>query len=216
MNRDFISDPGYYQQFRQEIVDLVPAGSGRVLEVGCAYGATLAHLKTDRGAREVIGIEYVEEVANVAANDRRLDAVHCMDIQSQLIPYPAEYFDCIIASHVLEHLQDPWSSLEKLLSHLRPGGTFVCALPNVRYLPVVTDLVLRGKFEYKPSGVLDRTHLRFFTLASMRQMLESAGLRIDSFEPEIHGLKAHVIDRISMGALRQFAAYAYNFRCVKS
>ncbi len=188
----------------------------RVLEVGCAYGATLAYLKAERGAHEVIGIEYVEDVAKVAASDRRLDAVHCMDIQSQIIPYPAEYFDCIIASHVLEHLQDPWGVLEKMLVHLRPGGTFVCALPNVRYLPVVADLVLRGNFEYKPSGVLDRTHLRFFTLASMRELLETAGLRIDSFNPEIHGLKASVLDKVSMGALRQFAAYAYNFRCVKS
>jgi SAM-dependent methyltransferase len=215
VDRDYIAHPGYYEQFRQEIVALVPMGMRRVLEVGCATGATLAHLKKERGVEEAVGIEYIETVAREAQQSGRLDAVHCLDVQRDAIPYASEYFDCIIASHVLEHVQDPWGVLAKLLVHLRPGGVFICALPNVRYLPVVRDLVLKGRFDYADAGVLDRTHLRFFTLSTMEQLLQGAGLKIEVTNPEIHGKKARMVDSLSLGMLQQFAAYAYNFKCVK-
>jgi hypothetical protein len=85
----------------------------------------------------------------------------------------------------------------------------------VRYLPVVRDLVLKGRFDYADAGVLDRTHLRFFTLSTMEQLLQGAGLKIEVTNPEIHGKKARVVDSLSLGMLQQFAAYAYNFKCVK-
>jgi 2-polyprenyl-3-methyl-5-hydroxy-6-metoxy-1,4-benzoquinol methylase len=174
----------------------------------------LSYLKRN-GASFTAGIEYVSEVANTAEERRAADAIHCLNVETDSLPYAEGRFDCIVMSHVLEHMVDPWCALSRVLTMLRPGGTFVGAIPNVRYLPVICDLVFGGRFDYQQSGVMDRTHLRFFTRKSIANLLEGAGLEIVTISPDINGKKAQRLARISGGLLNDFVCYAYTFRCTK-
>jgi 2-polyprenyl-3-methyl-5-hydroxy-6-metoxy-1,4-benzoquinol methylase len=80
---------------------------------------------------------------------------------------PEEAFDCIVCNDVLEHLITPWQVLGKLAILLKPGGHFVASIPNVQYWGVLKDLVFEGDWRYADEGVLDVTHLRFFTRRSI-------------------------------------------------
>lgn len=174
-----VSDPNYFSHDRPEVVELVPAGASIVLDVGCGAGAVGAAIK--RGGRKVVGIEQHPAASAQAA--KVLDAVNPVDLNDSvaLRAFVAEYedqFDCVVAADVLEHLYDPWHVLSELVRTLRDGGSVVISLPNVRVLSVLVPLVFRGRFEYRDRGVLDRTHLRFFTRASAQRMVEDAGLRL--------------------------------------
>ncbi len=91
--------------------------------------------------------------------------------------------DCIVFNDVLEHTVDPWSVLRETKRHLNVGGCVVASIPNVRYLPVLIDLIFRSRWEYVDEGVLDRTHLRFFTRSTIEEMFASSGLKIARLEP---------------------------------
>jgi hypothetical protein len=88
-------------------------------------------------------------------------------------------FDCITFNHVLEHMADPWDALRQTTGRLAQGACVVAVIPNTRYVSLVFDLVIRGRWQYQPSGLLDRTHLRFFTRASIKPLFEEAGLEVD-------------------------------------
>jgi O-antigen biosynthesis protein len=165
---------GYYDQPRPEIVALVPAAAADVLDCGCGAGALGAEL-VRRGHR-VTGIECDGRAAAAAVN--RIDRVLTGRLEDVVPTLPERAFDCVICADVLEHLADPWTMTSWLAGRLRPGGCFVCSLPNVRHLGLLVDLVVRGRWAYGDSGVLDRTHLRFFTRDSARSLLEAAGLEV--------------------------------------
>jgi SAM-dependent methyltransferase len=209
-----VLDPDYYEQFRTELLSLLPTPAGDVLDIGCGAGQTLRHLRQN-GAGFTAGCEYVPEVAQQAIERNVADEIHCLDIEVNALPFERGRFDCIIMSHVLEHLRDPWQALSRILPLLKPGGVFVGAIPNVRYYPVLRDLVWRGWFRYQDSGVLDRTHLRFFTRESIHSLLTDAGLQVESLVPEINGSKARLLSKLSLGRLDEIACYAYNFRARK-
>ena len=92
-------------------------------------------------------------------------------------------FDCIVFNDVLEHMIDPWSAVGAAKLMLADGGTAVASLPNVRSLRLIMRLVFSNEWTYADTGVLDRTHLRFFTSATMRQLFQSAGFRVTVLEP---------------------------------
>lgn len=172
----------YHSQPRPEVVALVPDAAARILDVGCGDGTVGAALR--RPDRRVHGIEGLASAAAVAAD--RLDGVDHLDLNDadglQAVLDRAGPFDCIIVADVLEHLVDPWSALDTLVAALEPEGTVVLSLPNLRVLSTTLPLVLQGRFDYVDRGVRDRTHLRFFTRASIIELVEGAGLLIVSLE----------------------------------
>jgi trans-aconitate methyltransferase len=87
--------------------------------------------------------------------------------------------DCIIYCDVLEHFRDPWAVLTRHMKFLRPGGYVAASIPNIRYYKAVQDLVFRDKWEYTDAGILDRGHLRFFTLRSIYNLFDKTGLTIE-------------------------------------
>lgn len=173
--------PGYYEHQRPEVRALVPAAARRILDIGCAGGRLGAALKAD-GGREVVGIEIDPEAAHRAR--AHLDRVLIGDVERMPLPFPPEAFDCIICADVLEHLRDPWAVLGRLRRLLGPAGTLVASFPNVRHIDILRDLV-RGRWTYRTAGILDRTHLRFFTRREFERMLRAAGFTGERWTPRI-------------------------------
>ena len=90
--------------------------------------------------------------------------------------------DCLIFGDVLEHMVDPWSVLARLSGWVRDGGQVLACIPNVQHYSVIVDL-LRGSWRYQEEGLLDRTHLRFFTLEGIQELFARAGLRVFDVQP---------------------------------
>jgi GT2 family glycosyltransferase/SAM-dependent methyltransferase len=165
----------YYLFERPEVVAAVPEDARRVLELGCAAGRAGAALK-HRQECVVVGVELDPEAAALAAEV--LDEVIVGDLDELELDFPPASFDAAICADVLEHLVDPWRVLERLGELVRSGGTLVASIPNVRSLPVLAGLA-EGRFEYAPSGVLDDTHVRFFTRRRFEEMLLDAGFAVE-------------------------------------
>lgn len=165
----------YYLGSRDDLMRLIPAGTRRILEIGCAAGMTGRKLK-ELGYEEVVGVELMEDMAQRA--EPFYDRVFVGDVEKIRIPYERGYFDCILYGDVLEHLNDPWRLLRQHNAFLPGSGTIICSIPNVRYYKITKKLLMKGEWEYRDRGVLDRTHLRFFTVNSIREMIEDAGFEI--------------------------------------
>lgn len=95
----------------------------------------------------------------------------------QNLDYPEEFFDYIIFGDVLEHLNQPEAVLVNMKRYLKPGGMILASIPNIMHISVISEL-LNGSFTYQDSGILDRTHLRFFTKAEIIKMFSRAGYEI--------------------------------------
>ncbi|MBL7997357.1 MAG: class I SAM-dependent methyltransferase [Candidatus Kapabacteria bacterium] len=188
-------DRGYYQNIRPEIIKLIPSGTQRLLDVGCGEGALAHYAKQELGIAYAAGIEYNEESAAIAGS--RLDSVLSGNIEAMELPYEPDFFDCIICADVLEHLIDPWTVLQKLVHCLRPGGAVIVSIPNVAQWEVVKK-IMRDEFAYEDHGILDRTHLRFFTRSGIVHLLESAGLQIISENNSIKLNRWQLFWRIQM------------------
>jgi len=166
----------YFQEARPEMLQFVPVHCRRVLDVGCAEGAFGESLKRTRGI-EVWGVEPTKSA--VAKATSKLDRV----IEGVFGPenaLPAGSFDCILFNDVLEHMLAPEMALRYARSLLAPGGVVVASVPNIRYYPTVKQLIMHARWEYVDSGILDRTHLRFFTHSSIVNMFDREGFAIDS------------------------------------
>jgi SAM-dependent methyltransferase len=147
-----------------------------VLEVGCAAGDTAAALVA-RGCT-VSGVDIDESAAEAARPV--LDELVIANIDQNPLSehFKAETFDAILFGDVLEHLLDPWGALRDAATLLRPEGRVVVSIPNVAHAAVRLAL-LQGRWDYTDKGLLDRTHLRFFTLDTVCDLLESSGLVIE-------------------------------------
>ncbi|MEM8924380.1 MAG: class I SAM-dependent methyltransferase [Actinomycetota bacterium] len=168
----------YHDHCRHDVLALLPTHNGRVLDVGCGSGATGAELLATGRASAVDGIELSPTAAERAG--ARYGTVVVGPLETVDRNALADDYDTIMCNDVLEHLADPWSVLRSLVDHhLRPGGTVVVSVPNVQCAEVVVPL-LAGRFDYADDGVLDRTHLRFFTRRTARALVASAGLTVDA------------------------------------
>jgi SAM-dependent methyltransferase len=175
-------DSPYWSETRSHVAALVPPTAKRVLDVGCNDGTFGAGLLARVDGREVWGIEPHDLDARTAAE--RLTGVANGFYPDALDDVPGT-FDCVSFNHVLEHMVDPWQALRATRERLDRDGVIVGELPNVRHLPFLVDLAFRGRFDYVDSGLLDRTHLRFFTRSSAYDLFSSAGYEVDVFEPVV-------------------------------
>ncbi len=172
----------YYGHAREDVAaSLVKHGlhPKRVLEIGCAAGATGKRLRELLQIERYVGVELSEQAAMKARE--HLDQVFVADIEgTDLTSLGLRHgdFDLLLALDVLEHLYDPWSTLMLLTQYVRPGGYIVASVPNVQNIAVVDDL-LKGRWQYATAGILDATHLRFFTLESILHLFSGAGLSLE-------------------------------------
>lgn len=170
----------YETSARPEIHGLIPHDAKRILDVGCNDGGFGAWAQAQSPEREVWGIEPNANQAAVARQS--LSGVVTGVYPDALDGIPGD-FDCITFNHVLEHMLDPWGALSRTHDRLTRNGVVVAVIPNVRYVGLLIDLALKGKWEYQETGLLDRTHVRFFTRSSIIPLFEDAGLSIQVLEP---------------------------------
>lgn len=185
---------GYYDHARPEVLGLIPTSARRVLDVGCGSGELGKALKA-RQECEVYGVD-VNPVA-VSQAMLSLNRAECVDIETDTAWGMG--FDCIIAADVLEHLRDPEAVLRALAKCLTDDGTLVVSVPNARNWTVLARL-LDGNFGYEDAGLLDRTHLRFFTRREAEMLLWRAGF----CAPEVRAVADPTRERwIASGRPRQ-------------
>jgi len=167
----------YFTEARPEMLCFVPSNCRRLLDVGCGTGTFGASLKKQNPQIEVWGVEPFASAAAKAAD--KLDRVITGPFQPET-GLPAGAFDCIVFNDVLEHMVEPERALRYAKHLLSAGGTILASIPNVRYLPVLWQLGVRGNWEYGDCGILDRTHLRFFTKSSILKMFQDEGYVVRS------------------------------------
>lgn len=175
--------PAYYSHPRPEVRRLLPGSVRRVLDVGCAAGALGAALKAERPGLEVFGIEPTARAALWAS--KRLDGVLHGDAATVELPFPEAYFDCLVFADSLEHMSASDQVLRRLLSYLQPGGYVVLSVPNIRHYDISGPLLRDGTFTYQDAGILDRTHLRFYTYRELETLLEDMGLNWEALDGAI-------------------------------
>jgi 2-polyprenyl-3-methyl-5-hydroxy-6-metoxy-1,4-benzoquinol methylase len=172
----------YFECPRSEMLEYVPSHCRKVLDVGCGAGIFGASIRK-RTDCEVWGVESDAGCIQKAEqnNDKVLHGYFGPELD-----LPRGYFDCIVFNDVLEHMQDPASALIFAGALLCSGGCIVASVPNIRQFPTIWKLVVGGEWEYKEFGILDKTHLRFFTRISIVRLFQGAGFaiqRIDGINP---------------------------------
>lgn len=188
----------YFANARHDIVALLRTDrDAAVLELGCGAGGTGRAVLAAGKAGRYVGLELNDAAARIA--EEALSEVVVGDVESLDLRRFEGRFDALIISEVLEHLTDPWTTLRRLVGCLKPGGAVYASSPNLAQWQIVRSLVL-GRFHYEPSGVMDRTHLRWFTPESYRAMFEEAGVQVEQLGPiRKPGWKADVINAVTGG-----------------
>ena len=190
----------YYAHLRAEVIEAIPEGCAVVLDVGCGKGTLGRWLKEQPGMMTVYGAELFPAAGEEAR--RWLDDVVVGNIEHVALPFPEGTVDCIICADVLEHTADPWAVVAKLKKLLKPDGCIVASIPNVGFHRNIRKM-LRGQWTYAQEGLLDKTHLRFFTLETITELFASNGLTIERvFKKVDAGWNVRILNALTFGYLK--------------
>ena len=172
----------YFDNVNPDLLAKIPITAKRVLEVGCGSARLGEAFKARSPDSQYFGIELFESAVTEAA--KVIDGVICANIEqdTSLALKLSPSFDTLVFGDVLEHLLDPWRVLTELRQYIEPGGSCIACVPNVAHWSLISGL-LQGKWDYQDAGLLDRTHLRFFTLDSAVQMFQKAGWAVVDATP---------------------------------
>jgi len=195
-----VKPEGYHIQTRPEMMKYIPDSAKRILDVGCGQGLFGYQLKQKLSA-EIWGIEIDKEASEIART--KIDKVLTGDLADLIDSLPDKYFDCVVFNDVLEHLADPFNALMLIKDKIAEDGIIVSSIPNVRYFYNLRDLLLKKQWKYEDAGILDKTHLRFFTQRSIVEMFNSLGYEIITIEGinPIRLWKFNLLNLLSLGYL---------------
>ncbi len=195
----------YFSHQRRDIAALFPKEARKVLDIGCGTGALGKIIKVN-GA-EVVGVEKDEVSCGIAKEC--LDKVLCLDAERDELPFEDGYFDCIIYGDILEHFYDPWAALKKHKRFLKEGGFVLASIPNIKYYKILIRL-FAGTWDYVDAGMLDKSHIRFFTLINIKELFENNGFCITLIKRNIIASRAfRVLNFLLCSILKDFLTYQY-------
>lgn len=207
----------YHQLVRHDAIGYLPETGGTLLDVGGGVGATAVAAKAAGKAARA-------GVVDLVSNDHKaegLDFRYCGNLEDQNLLHAIVDeqgpFDTILCLDILEHLSNPWSMVASLHQALRPGGVIVASIPNVRHYTVLLPLLFSGRWTLSDSGILDRTHLRFFVRRTAIELMTSSGLTLDyvaSTKSSIGRIKW--FERFTAGLFRDFTSLQYIIRVKRS
>jgi 2-polyprenyl-3-methyl-5-hydroxy-6-metoxy-1,4-benzoquinol methylase len=201
----------YFSNIRNDLISEIDFGPNIILEVGCGNGATIAKLKADGHAIFVAGIEMVAKKELLEKNI--IDKIIIGNIEEIELPFEEGFFDIIILGDVLEHLIDPWSTLDKLKKYVKINGKIIISMPNVRNWRVLLSLIFMGNWDYNKSGILDKTHLRFFTKNGMKLLIKNSNLKLIKIYPA--NIKGFLISKLKINFLEEYLTSQYIIVAVK-
>jgi trans-aconitate methyltransferase len=193
-----------HDNVNHDLVAHIPPATRRIVEVGCANGALAREWRAAHPACEVVGIDIDPDyAARAAAHCTRAFAadVEQLDDAAFGALFPS---DCWVFGDCLEHLRDPWRMLRRIRDRIDPDGCLVTCIPNAQHWSVQWRL-LTGNFRYEDQGLMDRTHIRWFTRQTMLEMFIGAGWRVEA------GISRHVQAPQQAQALAAIAAAAQAF-----
>jgi 2-polyprenyl-3-methyl-5-hydroxy-6-metoxy-1,4-benzoquinol methylase len=203
-------DATYFGYPCEDLVRLINRSGIRVLDVGCGAGATGNKLLLTGKAKWVTGIELVPEHGEIARSV--LNEVCIGDIEEMAFHWEAGYFDCFVFGDVLEHVGDPWGLLRRLRHFLADDGIAVASIPNVKHWPIIADLIFHDDWRYAESGVLDITHLRFFTRTNAIRLFSETGYSVETVLPYFNGRRYSIPNQVTFGGLAGFLAQRWLMR----
>ena len=205
----------YFDSNRNDILSLLPRKMNCLLEIGCGFGNTLKYIKDNYQCDWACGVELVHEAAEIARS--KVDLVIEGDIENIDLPIEPETLDVILCLDVLEHLINPWKVMSKLEALLKSDGVIIASIPNVRNFHVILPLIFRGEWKYLDMGILDKTHLRFFTRSTAIELIESSGLKIDMIKETgfERGSKTRVANLVTFSIFKPFLVVQYLIRAMK-
>jgi len=205
-----IENFSYFMQpaARTDLLRLIPSSVEKVLDVGVGIGRT-GQVLQQMGFKDVVGAELNKEAALKA--QEHYSNIIVGDVEHTNLNYPDGYFDCIIYGDILEHLVDPWALLSRHKLKLSKKGFVVASIPNIRFYKVLLGLLFKGRWDYaEAGGILDLTHLRFFTLKTIHGLFKKSGFRILRIERNLAGRKTYKrLNRLLLGSITEFLVWQY-------
>lgn len=174
-------DTQYFSTLRRDILSFFENESfDNLLEIGAGNGAGLIYLLENNIAKNVSGID-ITSLDKGFQKDTRIKNFWLGNIENESFGIVENSYDCIICADVLEHLVDPWTTMNQIHSWLKPGGRFILSIPNIREISTLSQICLKGSFKYrKEGGILDKTHLRFFCKKDVKDLVANSGLKIEN------------------------------------
>ena len=206
----------YFNRARHDILPLLPTQAARCLELGAGTGATLAWLKATGKVQHTTGVELMRRwEAQGQANSDQWITGDAVAVVQQL---ENDTYDLILCLDVLEHLLDPWGMVDQLSRLLKPGGLLIVSLPNLRTAKVLSNLLWSGRFDYAEQGIMDRTHLRWFTRHSALELLNRAPLQVQKWQASTNapGSKSAIANALTFGIFADFFTEQFLIQSQKS
>lgn len=198
----------YYRRSRQEIGPLLPSSASHILEVGPGAGLTLAWLKSIYPGATTVGVEINEALEGNLRENADVAIIGNID---HCISRLGKKFDLILLLDVLEHIQEPSRTLQTISNLvLKDRGRVIVSVPNIAHLSVTLPLLFLRRFAYGDSGILDRTHLKFFVEDTAVKLLNDADLVVtDGLITGAEGPKSRMLDTLTLGFLSHHLAKQY-------
>lgn len=181
LDYDATKTDAYFAGARLDWLAQLPVGKGlHILEIGCGHGGSGRYAQERNISASYTGVEIAEQAAAVARET--LTEVLVGNVETMELPFAKNSFDVLMMSEVLEHLVDPWATLERLIPFLKPNALVFASSPNVAHKDIVKQLLL-DRWDLADSGPMDRTHLRWFTQKTYAEMFERSGIRVEHVGP---------------------------------
>jgi len=167
----------FHQSVRTDMLEFLPSEYSKVLDVGCCNGSFKQALNK---SAECWGVEPFEKAAEIAKT--KMDKVLMGSYDDVEKEIPDNYFDLILAFDVIEHMEQPWNFLQSIKKKMTKNASIILSIPNVRWIYNLKELLYKKDWKYKDEGILDITHLRFFTEKSIVRLLNENGFEIEKMK----------------------------------
>jgi len=201
----------YYESSRSEMLQFIDKRPVKAIEFGCGQGEFLKSLQTKYNC-ETWGVDMDEQSVKIAGEN--VDNVLHGDAYKKIEELPENYFDYIICNDFIEHLYSPELFFNKLRKNLTDDAVLICSLPNIRYWRQFLKYFFLKDWKYRDSGILDRTHMRFFTKKSMKRSIKEWGFEIEKIKG-INPVKTpffYFFNLLTLNFLGDMRCMQYSFR----